>query len=218
MDTLHTDDLATALVALAAWTASRSRSEADSLAGSSLPPCRPPHGRFFARPSKASFDDKEIEALAPRTSTQRAPLFNITDGGQTTMGDIVEAVGKAVGVKTTFTNTLVSSFAKGRSTLLLSLLLLIAGRTDEHGRRRRGDQRYPRHRVHRNATSLDAAHHFYTPLRRSSRRSPSSQPSLVRRHQATSPPSRLATRSSSFRRHPRRRCPLSMASRNNSMA
>jgi hypothetical protein len=86
------------------------------VAGSPLPPCRPvaSHVRWLSgKKSQASdYDGEELDFLAMRSEQVKAPVFNLVDDSKTTMGQLAESIAKAVGVKHSFTNTIINQFAK----------------------------------------------------------------------------------------------------------
>jgi len=91
------------------------RTKADKLAGSPMPPCRPlPSYVSFSSSGKSAseWDSKEIEGLAPRTKTLKAPLFNMVDDNDTNLGGLTKVVSEVVGCEYSFVGTLKSQLAK----------------------------------------------------------------------------------------------------------
>jgi hypothetical protein len=115
-NTLHVEDFASAIYRLAQWMQEIGHEKALELAGSPLPPCRPIASfvRWLSgkKTETSEYDNQDLDFLAMRTETVDAPVFNIVDENQTTMGQLTQAIAKAVGVKYSFTNTLLNQFAK----------------------------------------------------------------------------------------------------------
>jgi hypothetical protein len=91
------------------------REQANTLAASPLPPCRPLPSwvHSYGSSHKSEWDKRDdIEGLAPREKTVQAPVFNVVDKGDTTQGRLSEIIGKVVGVEYGFVGSLVSQFAK----------------------------------------------------------------------------------------------------------
>jgi hypothetical protein len=118
LNTIHSTDYADALYTLAEWMAKTGRSEANKLAGSPLPPCRPlpswvPSYGSSNKKNKSEWDESDdIEGLAPRGATVEAPVFNVVDKGDTTQGKLSKVIGNVVGVEWGFVGSLISQFAK----------------------------------------------------------------------------------------------------------
>lgn len=49
-------------------------------------------------------NSKEVETLCPRKQTVSAPVFNLVDDGNTTLGDVAKVQSKVFDVKVSFTN------------------------------------------------------------------------------------------------------------------
>ena len=108
-NTVHIDDFASALVASAAWARSLGSREAILAANSvNLPPTFDSNKPFEALASgpapvvAAKKEEKEI----------RACVFNVEDGGSTNQKTVADLIADAVGVRTGFHGTIVSTFAK----------------------------------------------------------------------------------------------------------
>ncbi|KAM0754794.1 hypothetical protein T439DRAFT_321839 [Meredithblackwellia eburnea MCA 4105] len=100
-NTIHSEDAASAAVAVAVWASSKSRDEITSLAGEELP-------------TTLSSDSlvKDIPGAAKKDSDITAPVFSIVDDGETTTAQIAKVIAEVVGVEAGFHGTLISQFAK----------------------------------------------------------------------------------------------------------
>lgn len=126
--TLHNQDFVSAQWALATWMANQGRQKADALAGTNLPSCRPlPSFVSWGSSGTATseWDSKEIEGLAARTKTCRAPVFNLVDENDTTIGELTKAIAEVVGCKYGFAGTLLSQFAKVGCSIFYSCYQLV---------------------------------------------------------------------------------------------
>jgi hypothetical protein len=119
VNTIHSDDYADGLYTLAEWMAKTGRAQANKLACSPLPPCRPLPSWIPSygsqKKNKPEWDKDDIEGLAPREVTVEAPVFNLVDNGDTTHGKLTQIIGNVVGVEWDFVGSLVSQFAKARA-------------------------------------------------------------------------------------------------------
>ncbi|CBQ70575.1 conserved hypothetical protein [Sporisorium reilianum SRZ2] len=104
--TIHIDDWCPAAWQVVRWVASRSRSEADQLAGENLPPVR------IKDKVQDSLREKVGPECCPRTQTPRAPVFNLVDDTNLTQGKLLSMTGEAFQVETGFVNALVNAYAR----------------------------------------------------------------------------------------------------------
>ena len=111
LEHIHTEDVASAIFALAQWQLKQgSRAASNAKAGAPLPPCRPSQ-HSEAKPTPSSPDVREIEGLAKRDSTVTAPIFNITDGAEQTQGDLGKVLQEAMGIKVDYVSCQAMSIA-----------------------------------------------------------------------------------------------------------
>lgn len=104
--TIHIDDWCPAAWKLVQWVASRSRSEADQLAGESLAPVR------MKDKLQATLRDKVGPECCPRSETPRAPVFNLVDDTDLNQGKLLRMIGEAFQIETGFVNALVNAWAR----------------------------------------------------------------------------------------------------------
>ena len=121
LEHIHAHDLAAAFYALAMWQmkTAGSRARADELAGAPLPPCRPaaipsgaddepgPSGLDAAR-----WDAKEVDGLPARESTQRAPVFNVSDASGQTQEELGRVLEKALGIRVEYHSAITNALAR----------------------------------------------------------------------------------------------------------
>lgn len=106
LHTIHVQDWCPAMWAIASWTASRSRSSADDLAGESLPPVR------MKDKLQDTLREKVTSSCCSRTETPRAPLFHLVDDTDFDQGKLVNIIREAYGIEAGFVNPLVNAWAR----------------------------------------------------------------------------------------------------------
>ena len=107
LNTVHIDDVASAIWSAAQWMAKLGRQEADKLASVSLKPCRPVPG-FVHWVGPELANKSNVEGLCSCSQTVSACLFNVVDDGATKAEELLTLIGKAVGCKTGLAGVLVS--------------------------------------------------------------------------------------------------------------
>ena len=90
LNSLHSTDWCSAAWATAQWLVTRSRAEANELAGELLPAVAP---KDKGKGLGVEWN-KDIELCCPRAKTPKAPVFNVTDGGDTDQGKLLDVVGR----------------------------------------------------------------------------------------------------------------------------
>lgn len=98
LHTIHCEDFASGLCALAEWMAKTGRAGAES--------------ESELIPSLLSSSDPMPEGLAKKDLVIKAPFFNLVDDGDTTQGLMASLAEKVVGVKVGFHGKIINQFAK----------------------------------------------------------------------------------------------------------
>lgn len=106
INTIHIDDWCPAAWKLVEWVASRSRSEADQLAGEKLPPVR------MKDKLQDSLREKVGSDCCPRSETPHAPVFNLVDDTDFNQGKLLRMIGESFQIETGFVNALVNTWAR----------------------------------------------------------------------------------------------------------
>lgn len=106
INTIHIDDWCPAAWKLVQWVSSRSRSEADQLAGEDLPPVR------IKDKIQDSLREKVGSDCCPRSETPRAPVFNLVDDTDLNQGKLLQMIGEAFKIETGFTNAVINAYAR----------------------------------------------------------------------------------------------------------
>ncbi|PWN36700.1 uncharacterized protein FA14DRAFT_117274 [Meira miltonrushii] len=114
LHTLHSRDWCRGAWKAAEWMSSRSREEANKIAGESLPYIKPKDvGKIGEVVDKSkSAENASIENICLPEKTPIAPVFNLADQDDMTQGKILDVIGKVFDIQTGFTNAAINAWAK----------------------------------------------------------------------------------------------------------